>query len=341
MRRAVVRPPGVGPRRPVYRRARARYSRRLMYLVRTMPKGLVAVCLLLASLPIGAQRAGVAVRDLQGTWTNGTVTPLQRPKELNGKAVFTPAEAAEFERTWLENFRKNFSELDLMAPDLDYTYMDRQPVVPDRRTSLITDPPDGRIPPLLPAAKARADAEPPQSLDGPESLGLAERCLMETSFGSSTSAPPLVPSPFGQNFYQIVQTRDAVVIHSELIHHARVIRIGGVHVPSRMRLWLGDSIGRWEGDTLVVDTTNFDDHTRFRSSGPRLHVVERFRRTGPTTLEYSFTVDDPDTWARPWSARIPFRATTQPILEYACHEANYSMTNMLRGARDEERRKAK
>lgn len=297
---------------------------------------LVAVLLWLSAIPATAQRA-VAGRDLQGTWTNGTVTPLERPKDLAGKAVFTEAEAEEFERTWLENFRKNFSELDLMAPDLDYTYMDRQKVVPDRRTSLITDPPDGRIPPLLPAAKARAEAEPPQSLDGPEALGLAERCLMETSFGSSTSAPPLVPSPFGQNYYQIIQTRDAVVIFSELIHHARVVRIGGTHVPSSLRFWLGDSIGRWEGDTLVVDTTNFDGHTRFRSSGPRLHVVERFRRTGPTTLDYSFTVDDPETWARPWSARVPFSTTTDPILEYACHEANYSMTNMLRGARAEEK----
>jgi hypothetical protein len=296
---------------------------------------LVTVIVLLQALPATAQRAAVAVGDLQGTWTNGTVTPLERPKELAGKAVFTEAEAEEFERTWLENFRKNFSELDLMAPDLDYTYMDRQTVVPDRRTSLMTDPPDGRIPPLLPAAKARVDAAPPQSLDGPEALGLAERCLMETSFGSSTSAPPLVPSPFGQNYYQIVQTRDAVLIYSELIHHVRVVRIGGTHVPSSMRFWLGDSIGRWEGDTLVVDTTNVDDHTRFRSSGPRLHVVERFRRTGPSTLDYSFTVDDPDTC--PWSARIPFRATSDPILEYACHEANYSMTNMLRGARAEEK----
>lgn len=298
---------------------------------------LASVMMVSFSVPAAAQRVVTPARDLQGTWTNGTVTPLERPKDLGDTAYFTETEAAEYERTWLENFRKNFSEFDLTAPDLDYTYMDRQTVVPTRRTSLITDPPDGRLPELLPAAKARRAARPEQSLDDPETVGLAERCLMETSFGVSTSAPPLVPSPFGQNFYQIVQTEDTVLIVSELIHHARVIRIGGTHLPARITSWLGDSIGRWEGDTLVVETTNFDDHTHFRSSGPRLRVVERFRRTSATTIDYTFTVDDAETWDRPWSAAVPFRASTEPMLEYACHEGNYSMANMLRGARAEEK----
>ena len=278
-------------------------------------------------------------RDLQGVWANGTITPLVRPKELAGKAVFTPAEAAEYERTWLTNFRKNFREEDLMAPDIDYTYMDRLGVVPDRRTSLITDPADGRLPEPLPAAKARADARPKESRDGPEFQGLAERCLMETSFDVSTAAPPLVPSPFGQNFYQIVQTPTHVLVFSELIHHARIIRIGGTHPPAHVHLWLGDSIGRWEGNTLVVDTTNFSERTHFRGSGTRLHVVERFTRTSATTIDYRFTVDDPETWARPWSAAVPFRATTERMFEYACHESNYSLTNVLRGACAEEARK--
>lgn len=299
---------------------------------------LLVLLLACACVPLAAQRGTAPNRDLQGVWTNGTVTPLERPKDLAGTAFFTEAEAAEYERTWLENFHKNFDDADLkLAPDIDYTYMDRQPVVPTRRTSLITDPPDGLLPELLPAAKARAAARPKQSLDDPETVGLAERCLMETSFGASTSAPPLVPSPFGQNFYQFVQTPDTLLIHSELIHHARVIRIGGTHLPARITSWLGDSIGRWEGDTLVVDTTNFSDRTHFRSSGPRLHVVERFRRTGPTTIDYTFTMDDPDTWARPWTAAVPFRATSEPIVEYACHEGNYSMAGMLRGARVEEK----
>jgi len=225
-----------------------------------------------------------------------------------------------------------------MAPDLDYTFMDRQKVVPSRRTSLITDPPDGRLPPLLRAANVRAVARPKQSNDDPEVMGLAERCLMETSFGASTSAPPLVPSPFGQNYYQIVQTPERVMILSELIHDARIVRIGGTHMPSSVQSWLGDSIGRWEGDTLVVDTTNFSERTHFHSSGSRLHVVERFTRTSEVAIDYTFTVDDPETWVSPWSAEVPFRAVSQRVYEYACHEANYSMVNVLRGARAEERK---
>jgi hypothetical protein len=182
----------------------------------------------------------------------------------------------------------------------------------------------------------RADARPKASRDDPEVMGLAERCLMETSFGSSVSAPPLVPSPFGQNYYQIVQTPTYLMIYSEVVHDARVVRIGGRHLPPSVQLWLGDSIGRWEGETLVVDTTNFSERTHFRSSGPHLHVVERFRRTSETSIDYTFTVDDPETWAQPWSAEVPFRAVHDRMYEYACHEANYSMANVLRGARAEE-----
>ena len=128
------------------------------------------------------------------------------------------------------------------------------------------------------------------------------------------------------------------MIHSELIHDARIIRIGGTHPAPHIQRWLGDSIGHWDGDTLVVDTTNFSDRTHFRSSGTRLHVVERFTRTGETTIDYRFTVDDPETWARPWSAEVPFAAVSDRIYEYACHEGNYSITNVLRGARAEEQR---
>jgi hypothetical protein len=147
----------------------------------------------------------------------------------------------------------------------------------------------------------------------------------------------MVPNPFGQNFYQIVQTRDHVLIYTEAVHDARIIRLGGTHLPSAVQLWLGDSIGRWEGATLVVDTTNFTEKSHFRGSGTRLHVVERFTRTGPTTIRYQFTAEDPDTWAQPWSAEIPFSTTSERIFEYACHEGNYSMMNVLRGARAEEK----
>jgi len=300
--------------------------------------GLIVALFGVGTVTAIAYRASPFRHDLQGTWSNGTITPLERPARLSQLAFLSAAAAEEFERSWLENFRKNFTEEDLMAPDLDYTFMDRQKVVPSRRTSLITDPPDGHLPPLLPAATERAAARPKQSNDDPEVMGLAERCLMETSFGTSTSAPPLVPSPFGQNYYQIVQTPRQVMIHSELIHDARIIRIGGTHPPSSVRFWLGDSIGRWEGDTLVVDTTNFSEHTHFRSSGLRLHVVERFTRSSDATIDYNFTVDDPETWASSWSAEVPFRAVNERVYEYACHEGNYSMGNVLRGARAEERR---
>jgi hypothetical protein len=300
--------------------------------------GLVVALFGVGTLLATGQRAVPVRGDLQGTWSNGTITPLERPAALAQQTYLSAAAAAEFERTWLENFRKNFSEEDLMAPDLDYTFMDRQKVVPSRRTSLITDPPDGRLPPLLPAAKVRADARPKPSNDDPEVMGLAERCLMETSFGASPSAPPLVPSPFGQNYYQIVQTSKHVMILSELIHDARIVRIGGTHPPSSVQSWLGDSIGRWEGETLVVDTTNFSERTHFRSSGLRLHVVERFTRTSEARLDYTFTVDDPETWTSSWSAEVPFRAVNERVYEYACHEANYSMANVLRGARAQERK---
>jgi hypothetical protein len=300
----------------------------------------VACGLALATHAVSAQRPARSSRDLQGMWSSGTITPLQRPADLASTEFFSEAETAEYERTWLENFRKNFPPEDLQAPDLDYTYMDRLKVVGTRRTSLITDPADGRLPALLPAAKARADARPPKSNDDPELLGLDERCLLETALGSSNASPPMVPNPFGQNLYQIVQTATHVLIYTEVVHDARIIRIGGQHPPSSVQLWLGDSIGRWEGDTLVVDTTNFTEKSHFRGSGPQLHVVERFTRTAPDAIRYQFTVDDPDTWARSWSAEVPFTATSERIFEYACHEGNYSMLNVLRGARAEQRRAA-
>jgi hypothetical protein len=192
---------------------------------------------------------------------------------------------------------------------------------------------------MLRAARARAAARPKKTNDDPELLGLDERCLLATAFGTSNASPPMVPNPFGQNFYQIVQTRDHVLIFTETVHDARIVRIGGTHAPPAVQLWLGDSIGRWEGDTLVVDTTNFTEKSHFRGSGQRLHVVERFTRTSPDTIRYQVTVDDPETWGTSWSAEIPFTTSSERIFEYACHEGNYSMTNVLRGARAEEKQK--
>ena len=300
---------------------------------------LAAVTVAIATVAVSAQRTPSPHPDLQGSWSSGTVTPLERPADLAGKEFFSEAEAAEYERSWLTNFRKNFPPEDLQAPDLDYDVMDRMKVVASRRTSLITDPADGKLPALLPAAKARAAARPKRSRDDPEVLGLDERCLLSVAFGSSNASPPMVPNPFGQNFYQIVQTADHVLISTELVHDARIVRIGGTHAPPAVQLWLGDSIGHWDSDTLVVDTTNFTEKSHFRGSGPRLHVVERFTRTGRDTIRYQFTADDPDTWAKPWSADIPLTATAERIFEYACHEGNYSVANVLRGARAEEKQK--
>jgi hypothetical protein len=218
-----------------------------------------------------------------------------------------------------------------------------------KRSSLIIDPPDGHVPPMRPEARRRnaaflagavspdasesASSGPPGAFDGPELRPLAERCLL--GFGS-TSGPPTLPNYFYNNLKQIVQTPTTIVILNEMVHDARVIRMGGEHAPPTVRKWMGDSVGHWEGDTLVVDTTNFTTKTQFRGSSDQLHVVERFKRTDANTLLYRFTVDDPQTWDRPWTGEYPWPATAEHLYEYACHEGNYSLGGMLRGARQKE-----
>ena len=171
---------------------------------------------------------------------------------------------------------------------------------------------------------------PAGTYDGPEARPLAERCLL--GFGS-TSGPPALPNYFYNNLKQIVQTRDSVMIQNEMVHDARVIRIGGQHLPKDVKSWMGDSIGHWEGDTLVVDTTNFTDKTKFQGSGENLHVIERFSRLDAKTLLYRFTIEDPTTWERPWTGEYPWVGTDQIMYEYACHEGNHALENVLRGAR--------
>src|SRR6266545_1896632 len=275
--------------------------------------------------------------NLQGVWTNGTLTPLTRPTDLADRYALTKAEAAEFERTGFERMMKTVPELDRMtAGDLNDTYLDTAAlkVVPDRRTSLIVDPPNGMLPPRTPAAQQRPAR--PLSYDDPESRSLHERCLLSFNFGGSSSVPPLVPNPVLQDFYRIVQTPQHVLILSELVHDTRIIRIGGRHLPPEVRQWHGDSVGHWEGDTLVVDTTNFTDKTRYRGSTENLHVVERFTRVDDKNLLYRFTIEDPATWTRPWTGEYTWPATDNPIYEYACHESNYALENILRGARRRE-----
>jgi hypothetical protein len=221
------------------------------------------------------------------------------------------------------------------------------------RSSLIIDPPDGQVPPMKPEAAKRnqaflagaaapdasesGNAGPPGAFDGPETRPLAERCLLGFL---NTSGPPTLPNYFYNNMKQIVQTKDTIVILVEMVHDARVIRMNAEHLPPTIRKWMGDSVGHWEGDTLVVDTTNFTPKTQFRGSSENLHVVERFTRVDPKTLLYRFTVEDPSTWDRPWTGEYPWNVTDEKLYEYACHEGNYSLAGMLRGARQREAEEA-
>jgi len=281
--------------------------------------------------------------DLQGTWNGSTRTPLQRPQQFIDRSAFTPEEAAEYLRATPDRVRGRLpTDADRKVQiDLDETYseVERMPL-DGLRTSLIVDPPNGMLPPLLPAAQARKAARPKRSLEDPETFGLAERCLMGIfgASGGSLASPPMIPSDILPSLYKIVQNDTHVLIFTEWVHDARIVRLNGTHLPSSIRSWLGDSIGHYEGDTLVVDTTNFRKDTHYLDSGERLHVVERFTRVDPTTLRYRVTVEDPDTWATPWTAEWPFTATDVALFPVECHEGNYSMENMLKGARAEEQR---
>jgi hypothetical protein len=280
--------------------------------------------------------------NLEGVWSFATLTPFERPAELAAKPHFTDEEAARFEADVLSrndrDRRDGGAAVDAARGVADY-WFDRGThvaIVNGRKlTSLVVDPPDGRVPALTPEGRARAAARDADNrahpADGPENRSLQERCL------SFNAGPPINLGPYN-NYVQIFQTRDAVVVFTEMIHDARIVWTDGrPHAPAAIQSWLGDSRGRWEGDTLVVDTTNFTDKTNFRGSGPKLHLTERFRRVNATMLHYEYTVDDPDTFTRPWTAVLPMTKTDERIYEYACHEGNYALPNILRGARFQER----
>jgi hypothetical protein len=294
---------------------------------------IVLVSMVLGSSASGQRASGA---DIEGVWNFNTMTPLERPDGMIERATFTPAEAAEFERTFFERGAERFAPADRpLQIDFNETFV----VVPrlDRlRTSLIVDPPDGKLPALSPAAAERAAATPKRSFDNPESLLLVERCLVMSGAVGSLASPPLIPVVAYDNFLQIVVARDQVLLFSEWVHDARVVRIGGTHLPASMGRWLGDSIGHWEGTTLVVDTTNFRGDTRNHGASEQLHIVEWFTSVDETTLRYRVTVEDPQTWVRPWTAEWLFHATADTVLEVACHEGNYDVENFLRGARSEE-----
>jgi hypothetical protein len=278
--------------------------------------------------------------DLQGVWSTATITPLERPAEFANKPFLTEAEARELEVTTVERTNRDRRDGGAAA-DVARAYNDvwwdtGTRVVPSRRTSLVIDPPEGRVPPLTAEAQARqaANAQARSQrgpADNPEDRSLWERCITRGVPGV------MLPQPYN-NHYQIIQTRDHVIILAEMIHDARIVPIDGrAHMPDELRFLMGDSVGRWEGDTLVVETKNFTSRTSYRGAGEHLKLVERFTRTAPDVLTYQVTINDPTTFTRPWTIELPARAAEGKIYEYACHEGNYGLTNILRGHRYEER----
>jgi hypothetical protein len=311
---------------------------------RTLPLVPVVAALCLAPALVAGQRANRdAHPGFDGIWNSATATPLERPRPLKDKPFFTPEEAAEWERQVAEN---NAERPPQPAAKNTGTYNTvyrefGSRTVKTLRTSIVTDPPDGRIPALTPAAAElkRLRGEAQRNPAGAEETGLQDQCL-----AFATAGPPMLPYSYNSN-YQIMQTRDAVVVHAEMIHDARIIHLDGrAHLPPGIRRWMGDSVGRWDGNTLVVDTTNFNDGGGFYGDAGgnfgwdrNLHVIERFRLLDAETLLYQFEIDDPTAFTRPWTGELTMARSPGRIYEYACHEANYSLVNMLRGYRAAER----
>ena len=285
--------------------------------------------------------------DLSGIWTNVTLTPLERPASLAAKGLtLSDEEARAYEKSEVQatsDIDKDKDSALLRAAGSAGTgaynalFIDRGSelarVNGQKRTSLIVDPPNGKVPALVPERQKELAGLRRNggagATDNIKQRPLAERCIL--GFGS-TSGPPMLPVLYNNN-YQIIQTPDTVMILVEMVHDARVIRINGQHASPSVRQWMGDSIGHWDGNTLVVDTTNFTDQTRFRGSTESLHVVERFRKTGGNTILYRATVEDPKAFTTPWTLEYPFVRTEGPIYEYACHEGNYAVEDILGAAR--------
>lgn len=286
------------------------------------------------AIAVSAQTPGALPRmpdgrpDLQGTWYFGSATPLERPKEFEGKPVLTPEEAAAFEQREADRIARTPT---VHPPDwLDYGTK----IGPDLRSSIIIDPPDGRVPALTAEARARAAARAARrrTAADPEAFPPHERCLV---FGAG---PPVLPGPYNNNL-QIVQARDLVVVATEMIHDARLVPLDGrPRPPAHLRSWLGVSRGSWAGDTLVIETTHFTDQTSLRGSDEHLRVVERLSLEGPDALRYEFTIDNPTAFTRPWSGAYTMTRTTDLMYEFACHEGNSGLPNMLEAARYDERK---
>ena len=284
--------------------------------------------------------------DLNGVWDFRTLTPFERPRALADQAFFTDEEAAAFEAERLAEFavRDDQEPADIVGNYNQFWFDPGNKVSETNQTSLVVDPPDGRVPPLTAAAEAKraaqrqarkgVDRHAPTYGGFVEDLGggmFAVRCIL-----GFNSGPPMTPAGYNQNV-QLVQTPDYVVLLNEMVHSSRVVPLDGrPHLPQSTRQWMGDSRGHWEGDTLVVETTNFLRETSFRSgiTTSDLHLIERFTRVSDGTLMYEVTTEDPSTWNRPWTYRIPMVKSQFPLFEYACHEGNYGLYNILAGARE-------
>jgi len=272
--------------------------------------------------------------DLHGIWDYRTMTPLQRPRDLAQKATFTVEEAAAYEQAQADS-RADYDALPTVHAKfwLDYG----TELTADRRTSLIVDPPDGRVPAQTQRAQARARerAEKRARTHSIQDRSITERCVLGFNAG-----PPMNPGAYNNNV-MLLQVPGMVVLHNEMVHEVRFIPLDGRdHLPDSVRQLRGDSRGHWEGRTLVVETTNFTDRTNYLGSGEGMRLIERFTRTDQSGLRYEYTVEDPASFEAPWTVSLPMTKTDGPMFEFACHEGNYGLTNILSAARAEERRDA-
>lgn len=272
--------------------------------------------------------------DLQGIWDYRTMTPLERPRDLAGKNVLTPEEAAAYERAELEE-RDDYDARPTVHAKFWLDYGTK--LTTDRRTSLVVSPTDGRVPgrTAVAQARARARAEKRGRTHSIQDRSITERCVLGFNAG-----PPMNPGAYNNNV-MLLQVPGMVVLHNEMVHEVRFIPLDGRdHLPTEVRQLRGDSRGHWDGQTLVVETTNYTDRTSYMGSGDKMRLIERFTRVDDATLLYEYTVEDSESFEQPWTVALPMTRTDGPMFEFACHEGNYGLTNILSAARAEERRGA-
>ena len=313
---------------------------------RIVTLGVLAAIVAVAALapPATAQdgpRTAWGAPDVQGVWDFRTITPLQRPERYGDREFLTQEEAATLEQGAVDRDEELLlaaarkTEAGGNVGAYNNFWMDRGTrTIETRRTSLIVDPPNGRMPEMSEAGQARAAERREYRAEHPADSWLDRSTFDRCILGFNTG-PPMTPGGYNQNM-QVFQTENAVVILNEMVHDSRIVPIDDAP-RTGIESWTGESRGHWEGDTLVIETDNFTDKTRWRGSSEKMTLVERLTRQDDDTLVYTFTVTDPDTWVQPWTAEIPMRRGDQPLYEYACHEGNYSMEGILSGARADER----